>query len=1150
MIKMDNDEYFKALSDEFSVAYGLANKARAKGFDPKEYVEIKPAPDLASRVEGLTAIDGIAEVIRRNFTGQSRSKLAFSVVKEMCTDPQSEKNDKFKRIETAVRVGSAILTEGILVAPTEGIQAVRGYKNGDGTEYVAVVYAGPIRGAGGTAAALSVALADYARRFFSIGPYKPTMDDIERYVEEAELYHTRAARLQYRPSDDDIRVIASNCPICIDGVPTEKIEVAIHGNLTRLELDGKEVAITNRVRGGISLVVCEGIAQKAKKVLKEVKAFGLDWDWLNKIIKVEVKKVESNKNTSLFLDDLAAGRPILAYPGYMGGFRLRYGRSRFTGIAAKGVSPATMILTMGFIATGTQMKIEMPGKGCVALPVDSIEGPFVKLRNGSAMRVNDAETANKIKDEVEEIISLGDILVTYGDFRKSNTPLQPTSYVEELWSAQLAEKGYSKNTDHQQITFEEAYEISLEYGVPMHPKFLFEFQAASKETLAEITLAIIRSGKITADRLSKVDLLQMGLAADSKRALELMCVPHDYADGTVSIKKDYAQALLSCLGFVSGKEGTINVNELVLDKFSSPATDTIALVNSIAPFAVMKRSTFIGARIGRPEKARERLMKPSPNVLFPIGYYGGKDRNVSSAYAIDAKKFKSGLKSEIARYRCPGCKLIIETRYCYDCAKRAYIESKCPGCGRITSSDKCENCGTTPTVYEERDVNLAKMVSNALKTLRVSKMPDLIKGVKGLTNEGRIAEPLEKGILRSMYHVHMFKDGTARFDATDAPLTHFYPSEIGVGVEKLRSLGYTKDYLGNELTDTGQLVEMRHQDVVLNKRGLENMLQIAKFTDDLLERFYKLPRFYNAVYAQDMIGALVISLSPHTSCGVLNRIIGFTSANVGFAHPYIISARRRNCDGDEDTTMLLMDALINFSKDYLPQSVGGTMDTPLILTLNVKPDEVDDEVHAMEVVKAYPLSFYNKTYDYASPSEAELELVENRLRDKSVYYDINFTHGSSATAVSASPRRSLYAELKTMQEKVDAEFNIMDRIYAVNKRDAARRVISSHFMPDLIGNLHSFSRQTFRCSSCNAKFRRVPLSGKCTRDGGKLLLTISKGGIEKYLQMAIALADRYDLDAYIKQRLSLVKDEIDTIFGKDELDLTATEGQFSLTKYF
>ena len=83
--------------------------------------------------------------------------------------------------------------------------------------------------------------------------------------------------------------------------------------------------------------------------------------------------------------------------------------------------------------------------------------------------------------------------------------------------------------------------------------------------------------------------------------------------------------------------------------------------------------------------------------------------------------------------------------------------------------------------------------------------------------------------------------------------------------------------------------------------------------------------------------------------------------SIGFAHPYTICARRRNCDGDEDTTMLLMDALINFSKEYLPQTVGGTMDTPLILTLNVMVEEVDDEVHDMETVRSYPMDLYEKS---------------------------------------------------------------------------------------------------------------------------------------------------------------------------------------------
>ena len=76
-----------------------------------------------------------------------------------------------------------------------------------------------------------------------------------------------------------------------------------------------------------------------------------------------------------------------------------------------------------------------------------------------------------------------------------------------------------------------------------------------------------------------------------------------------------------------------------------------------------------------------------------------------------------------------------------------------------------------------------------MKQLGVNKMPEVIKGVKGLSNRDKVMEPLEKGITEAQNGVSIFKDGTARFDATDVPITHFYPSEIGVGVEKLRALG-------------------------------------------------------------------------------------------------------------------------------------------------------------------------------------------------------------------------------------------------------------------------------------------------------------------------------------------------------------------------
>ncbi|MGC8662248.1 MAG: DNA polymerase II large subunit [Candidatus Micrarchaeia archaeon] len=1138
---MDSNAYFEILSKKFEESFEIAAKARAKGYDPKKEVEIKPAPDLASRVEGIMGIDGLAEIIRKNYS-KEKTEIAFKVVKEVCENKMFEQHDVIKKIELATRIGLSIITDGVVVAPTEGIQGVVRYKNKDNTDYVAVVYAGPIRGSGGTAAALSVAFADYARSLFNIGVYKPSQDEIERYVDEIELYHMKQ-HLQYRPSDDDIRNIVSNCPVCIDGVATEDVEVTAHRDIKRTDYDGKETTMTNRVRGGVALVLCEGVAQKAKKLIKEVKLANLNWDWLNNVIKVnKSEKSEKEEKIAVFLEELVAGRPVISYPSTIGGLRLRYGRSRLTGIAAKGFNPATMILLDNFVATGTQLKVELPGKGCVASPVDSIEGPFVRLKSGEALRINDAKTALELKDSIEEIISVGDILITYGDFKKSNTPIQPTSYVEEFWELELRHSGYTGDVNI--ATFKEAYELSLKYNIPIHPKYLFEFQSISVAELENIVKAISADSRVEGGEgiLFGIEKLRIK-NSEIKKSLELLQVPHKFENSEIVIDGQYAQSLFASLGFAEGIDGKLKKTNTANFANSNTALEA---VNSISPFKIPKRSTYIGARIGRPEKARERLMKPAPNVLFPIGEYGGKERNISKAYVIDDKKFSNkGVEVEMASYKCDICKRYLNMPFCYDCNARARIERICPKCGNKTYSKKCEKCGSETVGYSSRNIDIKSLIIDSIKRLRVGGLPNTLKGVIGLTNLDKVPEPIEKGILRRLHDIYIFKDGTIRFDATDVPITHIYPSEINTSAEKLRELGYEKDIYGNELKSDDQLVELKHQDIILNRRGAEYLLRAAKFVDDLLVRFYGLEPHYNAKSINELVGELVITLSPHTSCGVTGRIIGFTDANVGFAHPYTITARRRNCDGDEDTVMLLLDALINFSREYLPTTIGGTMDAPLILTIHVMPEEVDDEVHAMEVVSSYPIEFYQKSYGYPAPGDMTIETVKDRLGKENRFQDLKFTHLSSKNAIIDAPKKSTYTTLKTMQEKVDAEFRLMDMLKCINQKDAAKRLIISHFIPDLIGNLHTFSKQEFRCVVCNAKYRRVPLAGKCPRDGGKLLLTVSKGGIEKYLNMALDLAERYDVEPYIKQRLALTRDEIYSLFDESNIPTN----QFSLSNF-
>jgi len=132
-----------------------------------------------------------------------------------------------------------------------------------------------------------------------------------------------------------------------------------------------------------------------------------------------------------------------------------------------------------------------------------------------------------------------------------------------------------------------------------------------------------------------------------------------------------------------------------------------------------------------------------------------------------------------------------------------------------------------------------------------------------------------------------------------------------------------------------------------------------------------------------------------------------------------------------------------------------------------------------------------------------------------------------------------------MKEKLDGQMDIAEKVKAVDESDVARLVIDKHFLKDIKGNLRKFSQQEVRCLNCNAKFRRPPLSQRCNMCGStKLTFTISHGSIIKYLEPSLLLMKKYNLPSYTCQTLELLKDRVESVFGKKE------DKQISLSQFF
>jgi DNA polymerase II large subunit len=592
-----------------------------------------------------------------------------------------------------------------------------------------------------------------------------------------------------------------------------------------------------------------------------------------------------------------------------------------------------------------------------------------------------------------------------------------------------------------------------------------------------------------------------------KNILIELGVLHTQREGTLRIDQ-YAYSLIRCCG-LDRKEGTI----ITTDRWrnSLEGETTLSFVSALAGVHIRPRAPFrIGTRMGRPEKASPRKMRPPPHVLFPLGDYGGNQRLVKNAAE------NVTIEVEVGKRRCPKCNSVTFHLICTCGAHTEVIEGK----------------------LEKQHINLSEELERAQKNVKEHSLPETIKGVIGTISKHKTPEPLEKGILRAKHNVYVFKDGTIRFDMTDAPLTHFKPKEIGVPVKRLKELGYTKDYLGNELQSEEQICELKVQDVIVANACAEYFVQVSKFIDDLLTKFYGVSRFYKIKKMQDLTGHLVVGLAPHTSAGALARIIGFTTAQVCYAHPFFHATKRRNADGDEDGLMLLMDALLNFSHAYIPDKRGGKMDLPLILTTRLDPSEVDKEAHNLDTLSRYPLEFYEATlrHEHSKNLESKMGLVASRLGTELQYEQFGFTHDTAD--ISEGPKESLYKTLKTMMEKMNVQLSLAAKIRAVDEADVAYKVIERHFLPDILGNLRAFSKQSVRCPLCNTTYRRIPLQGICTKCNGKLTLTVHEMSVKKYLDISKEIAEKYNLPVYARQRIALVEKSIDSMFVSDKVKNT------------
>jgi len=1136
MVEMSKEmeAYFSQIQNDVDKCYEIADNARQKGLDPEIFVESPQAKDLAGRVEKLVGPEGVAEVIRiLKDQGKSDYEIVFQVVSDILDQKIGKITSLEARVERAIRVGLAIKTMGVVSAPLEGISKILIREDRQHNKYLSLYFAGPIRAAGGTTAALCVLIADYVRKKSNIPKYEATEGEIGRYVEEVKLYDRRV-HLQYPSSNDEIRFAVEHLPVEINGDPTEDEEVSAFRKLPRIE--------TNNIRGGACLVLNDGILLKAPKLLKIAKNMNLEgWDWLAKLKKIsqrdEKTEMLDKKNkeenfiippNSKYVSEIIAGRAVFSHPSKIGGHRIRYGRSRNTGLAAAGLHPATMVILDNFIAIGTQLRIERPGKSASICPVSSIEPPIVKLKNGNVIRISNVKIAKEAFPNIEKILFLGDILFSFGEFAENNHRLVPSGYVEEWWALEL-EKAieiegnfnseifeFVKNPFKKIPSAKEALTLAKNYNIPLHPLYTDFWGNLSISELQVLREALINGF----DEVNKT--IELKNNQRLKQILEKAFIIHSIKESSIILNKNTIEIYKTIFNLEDKKIADIGKNDDVFSYFSK-----------ISPIVIRNRAPFfMGTRMGRPEKSERKSMK-GVHVLFPLSDKVGNTRLVEKA--IEFGK----VKIDLCRKKCPNCGTVTPFNLCPKCRTHTEFQKICLNCNKKLypiNEEKCPQCGSELKFSAEAGFNIKNYVKSVVSQLKTA-LPNKFKGIFGLTNKFKVPEPLEKGILRAKNGLLVYKTAEIRYDATDIPLTHFKPKEIKTSINRLKELGYKIDYKGKDLIDKNQILELKVQDVILSEDCANYFIKLAKFLDDELELFYDMNRFFNVLRREDLIGHSVVGLAPHTSAGIVGRIIGFTVARSIYAHPFWHAAKRRNCDGDEDGIMLLLDPLLNFSRYYLPSKIGGRMDATLVISSILDPNEIDGEAHNIDTLFKYPLEFYIATQKFTMPSEIEekMNLVISRLGTPNQYENLGFNIPTKD--INEGPTITSYKTHKSMEEKINAQLHLAKIIQAVDDKKVAEKILSTHFNPDILGNLKKFGIQSFRCVKCNEKFRRPPLSnaGKCPKCGNKVILTVNRGGIEKYIPRAIKLCNDFNLDHYTVQRMELIEQYVESLTNNPKI---------------
>lgn len=881
--------------EQFSACYQYFSQVKAQGPDLVKRIEPYIYNQYVEKVLHFLDDKPFHQWLKQNYAHHQRMKLL-----RLACDYYSQRmrhEDPATIALYAARAILAMVTEGVVSTCIEGLEAAAVKMNPDGTKYLAIVIKPPIRAAG--ASALGILLLSLIRLSLDNGyQYKVTDAQLARYMAEVSQY-CRLHPQVVNPTNQQIRQLMPRLPLCIDGTASDQLVESSR------EVQGVD---TPYLRGGANLAIIAPFFVKYKKTIKYAKLFDLDYGWLKQICQKKGKAVSTtadvadtgpirtaiNWGSETYLSVAVAGRPIFSTHRW-GGFRLRVGRSRNTGLGTQGLHPVTIQL-LEFLNVGSQMMISGPSKANSIAPVSDLETPSILLRNRDFVRVT-AQNIKFVLKNYDRVYDLGQLLVSYGDFLQSNAIIPRCDYSMEQWR-----RDYGVHEATIPAHGQGAVNYALTHDImipPAHTPLINLLTWAGYQQVRNHLLNSNRYDQQIAQILRTIVIHYRVVANafqfDSPTLVaEIFLLRHTMVQQT-----GVYQTIRACSALRFGLRGF----------------------------------PCIGGRLASVEACAISTVKPGLSLVYDV-------RNLTKSHINQLQSaLASGHSQRVSAVQllCRRCQIISCQQFCLACNQRTVLYEETP-------------ISTTHQIAH--DLLLAS------KYLGVSLAGLKIKVSNQHLDRLPYWEPFEKGILRAKHGLLVFKDGTIRYSVSNLALTHFKPAQVHAPIDRLHAMGYTVDQRGDPLRSPQQVCVLKPHDVVLNQQICHTFLKATKFIDELLVRYYHRQPYYQCKTITDLIGHLVVGLAPHVLNAIAGRIVGYTIHQVVYAHPLWHAAKRRNADGDKDAVMLLADVYLNYSTIFLKKGTGGLMNVPFFISSLALTSQVDGEARNVETCKQYPAMLY------------------------------------------------------------------------------------------------------------------------------------------------------------------------------------------------